>query len=303
MGMEIYRAEKPVNEEYCTLMGKNAQSRIPWSELPIFLTLAREKTLSGAARRLNIDRTTVARRIDTLEATVERALFDRLDGKFELTPLGRRAFAAAERAHQELSLFDKPISGERHTMGKVRLSLPAQFSLTLVEPLARFERENPDILLELAATDRIVSLHRYETDVALRLSSRAPHDLASHDLGQFSYRYYHSANAAPDLTRYITYPGGSKTMAEVRDLFPNAEVVMSVDGYIPLREYIAQGVGFGILSTNFGDADPRLMPVSEPIVNRALKLWLVCLPDQRRLYRIQKLVQFLRSELKGAAQA
>ena len=280
-------------------MGNNAHPGIPWAELPIFLALAHEKTLGGAARRLNIDRTTVARRIDTLEATVERALFDRVDGRFELTPLGCKAFAAAERAHQELSFFGKPMSTERHAMGKVRLSLPLQFSLTLVEPLARFERENPDILLELTATDRMASLRRYETDVALRLSRNAPRDVASYDLGAVSYRYYHSTDTTPDLSRYITYPGGSKVMAEVLDLFPDARIVMSVDGFIPLREYIAQGVGFGILPSKLGDADPRLVAVSAPIAEHQLRLWLICLPEQRRLHRIHKLVQFLRSELKS----
>ena len=279
-------------------MGKNAHPEIPWAELPFFLALANEKTLSGAARRLGIDRTTVARRIDTLEAAVERALFDRLDGKFELTPLGRRAFAAAERANQELALFSKPLGYERHAMGKVRLSLPAQFSLTLVEPLARFEHNNPDILVELTATDRVASLLRYETDVALRLSRRAPHDLASYNLGPVSYGYFNRKVKAPDLSRYITYPGGDKVMAEVNALFPSAEVTMSVDGYIPMREFIAQGVGFGMLPQDFGDADPRLMRVSKPITEHRMNLWLLCLPEQRRLYRIQKLVQFLRSELK-----
>ena len=280
-------------------MGKNAHPQIPWAELPFFLALASEKTLSGAARRLEIDRTTVARRIDALETAVERALFDRLDGKFELTPLGRKAFAAAERANQELSLFGKPMGYERHAMGKVRLSLPAQFSLTLVEPLARFQRENPDILLELTATDRVASLLRYETDVALRLSHRAPHDLASHNLGPISYRYYHRKEQIPDLTRYITYPGGDKIMSEVKDVFPKAEITMSVDGYIPMREFIAHGVGFGILPQDFGDADPRLMGVSQAITKHEINLWILCLPEQRRLHRIQKLVQFLRFELKS----
>ena len=280
-------------------MGKNAHPQIPWAELPFFLALASEKTLSGAARRLEIDRTTVARRIDALETAVERALFDRLDGKFELTPLGRKAFAAAERANQELSLFGKPMGYERHAMGKVRLSLPAQFSLTLVEPLARFQRENPDILLELTATDRVASLLRYETDVALRLSHRAPHDLASHNLGPISYRYYHRKEPTPVLTRYITYPGGDKVISEVKDVFPKAEITMSVDGYIPMREFIAQGVGFGILPQDFGDADPRLMGVSQAITKHEINLWILCLPEQRRLHRIQKLVQFLRFELKS----
>ena len=88
-------------------------------------------------------------------------------------------------------------------------------------------------------------------------------------------------------------------MSEVKGVFPKAEITMSVDGYIPMREFIALGVGFGILPQDFGDADPRLMGVSQAITKHEINLWILCLPEQRRLHRIQKLVQFLRFELKS----
>lgn len=44
-----------------------------WNDLRYFLILAEENSLSGAARRLRKEHTTVARRIEALEGTLERS--------------------------------------------------------------------------------------------------------------------------------------------------------------------------------------------------------------------------------------
>lgn len=279
-------------------MGKIAHTEIPWAELPIFHALAHNKTLSAAARQLGVDRTTVARRIDTLEAEVGRALFERLDGKFELTLLGRKALAATERAFQELSVFGPSPGAEQHPLGKVRLSLPAYFCVSLAEVLARFQREHPDILLELTATDQRASLQRYEADVALRLSNDPPQGVTKDKLGNVLFRLYRSASGPPDLTCFVAHPAAQEISPKIRRVLPDAKIVLSVDGFIQIREYIALGVGIGILPRALGDNDPRLLPVSPQLFEDGLLLWSLCLPEQKRLLRVQKLMRFLRREFK-----
>ena len=60
------------NVHWCTIriLIKNnaAMNTLPeWTDLRFFLELARAGTLSGASRRLDVEHTTVARRIDRLE--------------------------------------------------------------------------------------------------------------------------------------------------------------------------------------------------------------------------------------------
>ena len=276
------------------MTGIIAHPQIPWAELPIFLALAQEKTLSGAARRLDIDRTTVGRRIEALESNLKRPLFDRVDGKFQLNLLGRKAFAAAERAEQELEVFGDTSETGAHALGKVRLSMAPHLSLQLVEPLTRFQIENPDILLELTGTDQLVSLLRYETDVALRMSVHPPRGVTKYDLGRVPFKMYRAKSVPPSSNGYITFPGGERIDSNIRKVMPDAEITMSVDGFVPLREYIAQGVGAGVLPQAFGDADPRLVAVSDIPFATDMKFWLLCLSEQRRLKRVHRLMQFLR---------
>ena len=84
-------------------MSKNTHMNLPWSEVPILLALMRGKSLMAAASELKVDRTTVARRLERLEASLGLQLFERLNGKLEPTEHGRRLFSIAERAEQELS--------------------------------------------------------------------------------------------------------------------------------------------------------------------------------------------------------
>lgn len=84
-----------------------------------------------------------------------------------------------------------------------------------------------------------------------------------------------------------------RTDPVIRKILPDAEITMSVDGYISLREYIAQGVGIGLLPSAFGDQDPRLVPASDRLFEVDLKLWPLGLPKQKRLRRVQTLMRFL----------
>lgn len=61
-----------------------------WTDLQHFLALAREGSLSAAARSLNVDHVTVARRVAALEAAMSLKLVDRRPRSYELTEDGRR---------------------------------------------------------------------------------------------------------------------------------------------------------------------------------------------------------------------
>ena len=74
-----------------------------WDNLRFFLELSRSGTLVAAARRLGVDHTTVARRIQALEKETGTPLFAREAGGHRLTEAGRR--------------LQPHIAGERHHLG------------------------------------------------------------------------------------------------------------------------------------------------------------------------------------------
>src|SRR5260370_41413563 len=76
---------------------------LDWSDLHHFLALAREGSLSAAARGLGVDHVTVARRVAALEASISLKLVDRRPRSYVLTEDGKRI--AAIGAQMEETAF------------------------------------------------------------------------------------------------------------------------------------------------------------------------------------------------------
>ena len=68
-----------------------------WDHFRVFLAVARSGQLSAAARRLGVNHTTVARRLDAMEAELGATLFERRPTGCVLTEAGERLIPLAER--------------------------------------------------------------------------------------------------------------------------------------------------------------------------------------------------------------
>ena len=66
-----------------------------WDDVRYFLALARQGSLSAAARLLAIEHSTVARRVSSFEQALGIKLFDRLPRGWTLTPEGQAIFERA----------------------------------------------------------------------------------------------------------------------------------------------------------------------------------------------------------------
>src|SRR3982751_2201090 len=96
-----------------------------WDGLRIFLALARSRTLSGAARKLGIDETTVARRLARLEKEVGAQLAERGAGGIVLTAAGQGVRAAAEEMERAALAAERRAAGADRTLsGRVRVTAP-----------------------------------------------------------------------------------------------------------------------------------------------------------------------------------
>ena len=75
---------------------KELELAVDWDNLRFFLELARAGKLTIAARRLAVDHTTVARRVQALEKALDRQLFIRAKAGYRLSEAGRELLAQAE---------------------------------------------------------------------------------------------------------------------------------------------------------------------------------------------------------------
>jgi len=87
------------NVHKCTEEGQT----VNWDDLKLFLAVSRCGTISGAAKQLNVQHSTVSRRIKTLEKNLGVSLFIRAKNIYELTQEGAKIKAAALKMESEVT--------------------------------------------------------------------------------------------------------------------------------------------------------------------------------------------------------
>lgn len=142
-----------------------------WDDLRIFLAVARAESLSGAGRRLNMDASTVGRRIARLEQAVGAALFAKTPQGYALTAEGARLVAPAESAEQAATAASEATSREAGLTGQLRIGAPDGCANYLLPQIARdLCRQHPGLEIQIVALPRVVNLTKREADMAVAVS-------------------------------------------------------------------------------------------------------------------------------------
>ena len=139
-----------------------------WNDLRYFLELARQGRLAPAAKRLEVDHSTVGRRIAELEKALDAKLFDRTPTGFSLTEAGQRLLAHAEAMEANSLAIGENVGKGAALSGNVRLAtMEGLASFYLASRLAEFYGSHPGITVDLITSTQLLSLTKREADVSL----------------------------------------------------------------------------------------------------------------------------------------
>ncbi len=83
-----------------------------WDDLRYFLAVAKTGSLSGAARRLGVNHSTVFRRIGAFETQLGVRLFERLPSGYLLTQAGEAMQEGALRVEKEIASLSRKVTGQ-----------------------------------------------------------------------------------------------------------------------------------------------------------------------------------------------
>lgn len=178
---------------YCALVHNARMSQLPeWNDLRVFLTVARLGTISQAGERLNIEHSTVSRRIDRLEDKLSVVLFDRRRSGYILTDAGRRLIPHAEKMESALLAAVEQSMGQTEFIeGTVRVGTPEAFGIHVLAPsLASLRQMHPGLHIELMAQPQFPSLVTREVEILVTLE---PPEIGRYKvarLGQVDYFLY-----------------------------------------------------------------------------------------------------------------
>src|SRR3954467_5788635 len=97
----------------------------PFPQLQAFLSVARHRSFSGAARELGVSRSAISQSVRQLEEQLRVVLLARTTRSVALTDAGRRLVESAGPAvGQVLSALSEIGAAPGETVGRLRLSVP-----------------------------------------------------------------------------------------------------------------------------------------------------------------------------------
>lgn len=281
-----------------------------WDDLQFFLSLARSGLLTVAARQLDVDATTVGRRIRRLERSLGgQTLFVQGRDGHVLTEAGRRLLARVETIEREADAIAG--GGDRATgedvRGRLRISASEGFGTWLVaHHLREFAAAHPNLTVDLAANSGFLDPSRREADVAILLARPQRGPLITKKLTDYRLRLYASRTYMADhgaietsadlpadaMIGYVPDLLYSPELNYLDELRPGIEARLRSSSINAQYRMIASGAGVGVLPCFIGDRDSQLVPIlPELAITRSF--WLVTHQDSRHLPRNALFVEWL----------
>ncbi|MHC8492751.1 LysR family transcriptional regulator [Thalassospira sp. SM2505] len=263
-----------------------------WNDLRFFVAVAQAGTLSGAARRLGKDHTTVARRIEALEADLGARLFDRLATGWQLTDAGENLVPVAGRIEEDVLAFERQARGDETAHGVVRIAVPPAAGRLLFAPrLAELLRDQKNLEYEILGSSVIANLARREADVAVRMATPDQSGLIARKLTNLRFAIYAAKGYTSRVARkdWEFCSDGRNTFGD----YQQGWVWETIDAKLPMRvkaddtqtvlAFVAAGHGLGLLPRYMADSDDRLEMIFDDKLGEVSKpVWLVVHPDMRR---------------------
>jgi DNA-binding transcriptional LysR family regulator len=174
-------------------------ARLRFDELAVLAEVAAAGSLAGAARRLEVPKSTVGRAVARIERDLGVALVRRSARGPGLTEQGQKLASLAAphiAALRDLSNYAARDASE--AFGTLRITAPPDFGALLLGPLIpMFTERYPRVRVEVELTMRVVDMVREGFDLALRVARRLPaSSLIVKKLGNIDLRLYAGARYA-----------------------------------------------------------------------------------------------------------
>lgn len=277
-----------------------------WDDLRYFLAIHREGSATGAARRLGVAVTTVTRRLDSLEESLDTIFIRRTQQGTVLTPEGEVLLDEAIRVEEAMVGLERRLKERQKLSGPVRISTLETVATELLSPfIAPFSEQYPEIELTVIGENHTADLLRGEADLAIRLRRPKQLDLVSRRLAVVHFGLF----GAPAYLERNPWEAGAENPFEGHRLVCMAREFDNLwlnrwlekyarDAHIVFRSHHTQtiasairgGAGIGLLPQALSEG---LTPLAHPEPIAATPLWLVYHEDLRHIPRIRKVIDFL----------
>ncbi|WP_455219042.1 LysR family transcriptional regulator [Kaarinaea lacus] len=289
---------------------KAPEKEMEWNDLMVILAVCRAGSLSGAARALGHNHSTIFRKINAIEDKTGVRFFERLPEGYKMTDAGMTAMRYAERIEAEVQALGREVLGQdMRLQGKIRVTAPEGMTITILPKLfVKFCRQHPAVSIEIIGGSAAVDLTRREADIAIRATSKPPDTSLGRKVGDFRFAIYATPQYLKDHKKvplqeqnWCVIQGSDEWLVPLvwkKKAHTRQCIVYESSLAMAVINAAAEGMGLTFMPCYLGDADDRLVRVTDVLEPLTLELWILTHPDLRHTARVKALMAVLYDELK-----
>lgn len=276
-----------------------------WNALKSFLAIAEQGSLSAAATNLGVNHSTMFRRLQGFEQALGGRLFERINNRYVLTPMGDELLVYARKACVLFDDIERSVVGKDvKPSGLVTLTAPFNIATRfLPQALREFRLLYPDIDIELLASNQMVNMNARLADIALRVCDKPPEHLlgrkvASIPWGIFAAKDSPLSESALSLDnlqdqQLIAGAGSLQNLPAFSYLEKHwaEQITTRCDELTSMSYFVETGQGIGFLPLD--QARDGLKQVGALPKQYDSQLWILSHPDLRQVKRVRLVAEHL----------
>ena len=283
--------------------------RLDWALVRSFIAVMDAGSVSAAARATQGHQPTISRHLSELEAQLGVALFERTGRGVRPTAAGLEVLPAARQMQAAAEALARSVTrGREATRGTVRITASQVVATWLLPPLvAEFQRAEPEIAIEIVASNAVQNLLRREADIAIRMVRPDQGSLIARKVGEvaigaYAHADYLAAMGTPrtpgDLLRHrlVGYDRDETILrgfARMGVALTPAHFVVRTDDQVANGQLVVAGAGIGFAADYWAALWPGLQRVLPELPIPALPCWLTVHRELRGNGVVKRVYDFL----------
>lgn len=273
-----------------------------WDDIRYFLAVARKGSVRGGSALLEVNHSTVSRRINAFEKKMDVRLFDRMPTGYVLTLAGEDMLTTAVRIEEEVNALDRRVLGrDAELKGQIRVTMPAPIVNVLTPDFVAFTKRYPGIDIELLISYEEFNLNKREADVAIRITNTPAEHLVGRKVLKYAKAVYGSKEYLAEYNKtekleslnWIGWDSATDDKWMKKSEYPNLPIRHQLPDVMSQLAAVKAGLGITILPCFMGDIEPGLERVSSGEAIPAWDIWLLTHKDLRDTTRIKIFMNFM----------
>ena len=275
---------------------------LDWEKLRFFIVLARAGSLSGAAKRLNVNHATVFRQLNQFEESLNARLFVRSRNGYVLTDFGEALLKRSTEIEERMLALEREILGlETELSGNIRVTTTDTLGIDyLSKHLASFKLRYPHVTIEVLIGHTTFDLARREADVAIRAARQPKGDIVGKRIASLPFAVYGAKDLVgrkkPSLENsfeglpFLELSAAFNELASYQWLAKAKSFVragLQCNSFLTMLSLAEEGAGLALLPCLNGDSAVKLKRLTAPDPSLGADLWVLTNKEFQKNSRIR----------------